>query len=41
MAQYPENYLVIYDVPLDTNLNRLPHYPSVFIGKEEFEEREE
>ena len=41
VAQYPENYLVIYDVPLDTNLNRLPHYPSVFIGKEEFEEREE
>ena len=41
VAQYPENYLVIYDVPLDTNLNSLPHYPSVFIGKEEFEEREE
>lgn len=37
VAQYPENYLVIYDVPLDTNLNSLPHYPSVFIGKEEFE----
>ena len=36
VAQYPENYLVIYDVPLDTNLNSLPHYPSVFIGKEEF-----
>ncbi len=41
VAQYPENYLVIYDVPLDTNLSSLPHYPSVFIGKEEFEEREE
>ena len=41
VAQYPENYLAIYDVPLDTNLNSLPHYPSVFIGKEEFEEREE
>ncbi|MGX7074263.1 phosphoribosylaminoimidazole carboxylase [Falseniella ignava] len=40
-TQYPENYLAIYDVPLDTNLNSLPHYPSVFIGKEEFEEREE
>ena len=36
-TQYPENYLAIYDVPLDTDLNRLDHYPSVFIGKEEFE----
>ncbi|VPI39907.1 phosphoribosylaminoimidazole carboxylase ATPase subunit [Streptococcus pneumoniae] len=36
-AQYPENYLAIYDVPLDTDLNTLDHYPSVFIGKEEFE----
>ena len=36
-AQYPENYLAIYDLPLDTDLNELPHYPSVFIGKEEFE----
>ena len=36
IAQYPENYLAIYDLPLDTNLNELPHYPSVFIGKEEF-----
>ena len=35
--QYPENYLAIYDLPLDTDLNELPHYPSVFIGKEEFE----
>ncbi|VPD04922.1 phosphoribosylaminoimidazole carboxylase ATPase subunit [Streptococcus pneumoniae] len=36
-SQYPENYLAIYDVPLDTDLNTLDHYPSVFIGKEEFE----
>ncbi|EGP70253.1 hypothetical protein [Streptococcus mitis] len=36
-TQYPENYLAIYDVPLDTDLNTLDHYPSVFIGKEEFE----
>ena len=35
-AQYPENYLSIYDLPLDTDLNTLDHYPSVFIGKEEF-----
>ena len=37
VALYPENYLAIYDLPLDTDLNELPHYPSVFIGKEEFE----
>ena len=37
IAQYPENYLAIYDLPLETNLNELLHYPSVFIGKEEFE----
>ena len=37
VAQFPENYLAIYDVPLDTDLNTLDHYPSVFIGKEEFE----
>ncbi|KXT72674.1 hypothetical protein STRDD10_01805 [Streptococcus sp. DD10] len=36
-AHYPENYLAIYDLPLDTDLNTLSHYPSVFIGKEEFE----
>ena len=37
VTQYPENYLSIYDVPLDTDLNTLEHYPSVFIEKEEFE----
>ena len=37
IAQYSENYLAIYDLPLETNLNELLHYPSVFIGKEEFE----
>lgn len=36
VAQYPENYLAIYDLPLDIDLNTLSHYPSVFIGKEEF-----
>ena len=34
--QYPNNYLAIYDLPLDTNLSNLPHYPSVAISKEEF-----
>lgn len=38
VAQYPDNYLAIYDVPLDTDLNTLDHYPSVWIGKEEFEQ---
>ncbi|EFX58068.1 hypothetical protein [Streptococcus sp. M334] len=37
-TQYPENYLDIYSLPLDTDLNTLDHYPSVFIEKEEFEE---
>lgn len=35
--QFPEDYLTIYDLPLNTDLNKLPHYPSVAIGKEEFE----
>lgn len=34
---YPEDYLAIYDLPLDTDLTKLGHYPSVAIGKEEFE----
>ena len=37
VALYPENHLAIYDLPLETDLNELLHYPSVFIGKEEFE----
>ena len=35
--QYPENYLAIYNLPLDTDLNTLDHSPSVWIGKEGFE----
>lgn len=34
--QYPDNYLAIYDSPLDTDLSSLPHYPSVAISREEF-----
>ena len=34
--QYPNNYLAIYDSPLDTDLSSLLHYPSVAISKEEF-----
>ena len=37
VARNPKNYLAIYDLPVDTDLNELQHYPSVFIGKEEFE----
>ena len=37
VVQYPENYLAIYDVQLDKDLNTLDHYPSGWIGKEEFE----
>ncbi|WP_262082054.1 phosphoribosylaminoimidazole carboxylase [Streptococcus sp. Marseille-Q5855] len=36
-TQYPENYLAIYDLLLDNDLNIFSHSPSVFIGKEEFE----
>lgn len=35
-TQYPSDDLAIYDLPLDTDLSRLPHYPLVAIGKEEF-----
>ena len=34
--QYPADYLAIYDLPLDTDLNTLEHYPSVAIVKDEF-----
>ena len=37
VVQYPENYLAVYDLPLDMDLNMLDDYPSVWIGKEEFE----
>ncbi|ORO49921.1 phosphoribosylaminoimidazole carboxylase [Streptococcus oralis] len=37
-AQYPENYLAIYDLLIDTDLNTPELYSSVWIGKEEFEE---
>ena len=37
VEKHPENYLAIYDLPLDTDFNTPNHYPSVWIGKEEFE----
>ena len=35
--QYLDNYLAIYDLPLDSDLSSLPHYPTVAISKEEFD----
>ena len=32
------NYLEIYNISMDTDLNTLDYYPSVWIGKEEFED---
>ena len=37
VAQYPENYLAIYDLPMDTDLDTLDHYRSVWVGKEQLE----
>lgn len=34
VAQYPENYLAIYDLPLDTDLNTLDHNSLMTIGIE-------
>jgi len=34
--KYLNDYLAVYDLPLDTDLTTLPHYPSVEIGKEDF-----
>lgn len=35
--QYLNDYFAIYDLPLDTDLSKLVQYPSVAIGKEEFQ----
>lgn len=32
-AQYPNDYLAIYDFPLDTDWASLDHYPSVEISR--------
>lgn len=31
--QYPDNYYMVYSVPLDTDLTTLNHYPSISIEK--------
>lgn len=35
-TQFPDDYLAIYDLPLDTDLTTLPHYPSVAISLDDF-----
>ncbi|WP_161978797.1 phosphoribosylaminoimidazole carboxylase [Streptococcus sp. S784/96/1] len=34
--RYPNDYLATYDLPLDTDLTVLPHYPSVAICPDDF-----
>jgi len=31
-AKYPERYFMVYSVPLDTELEKLNHYPSIAIS---------
>lgn len=38
--QFPEDYLAIYDLPVNVELNQLSHYPSIEISKEDFETSE-
>lgn len=35
-AKYPNDYLAVYDLPLDVDLGSLPHYPSVAISPDDF-----
>lgn len=35
-TQYPNDYLAVYDLPLDVDLGGLPHYPSVAISPDDF-----
>lgn len=39
-VKYPNDYLAIYDLPLDMDLSALPHYPSVAISPDDFKEGE-
>ena len=36
-AVNPQNYYMVYSVPLDTDLTKLSHYPSIAIGAEDLE----
>lgn len=33
----PENYYMVYSVPLDMDLTTLPHYPSIEITREDLQ----
>lgn len=37
IQSYSSDYLTVYDLPLDTDLNQLDHYPSVAIHEDDFE----
>lgn len=39
--KFPKDYLAIYDLPLDTDLASLPHYPSVAIEPDDFKGEED
>ena len=35
-AANPEQYYMVYSVPLDTDLTELPHYPSIAVTEDDF-----
>lgn len=39
MEKDPESYYMVYSVPLDTDLTRLGHYPSICITKEDLKSK--
>lgn len=37
ISNNPDNYYMVYSVPLDTDLTTLTHYPSIAISKKDLE----
>ena len=37
LEKSPENYYMVYSVPLDTDLTELSHYPSIEITREDLQ----
>ena len=37
LEESPENYYMVYSVPLDTDLTELAHYPSIEITREDLQ----
>lgn len=37
IANNPNNYYMVYSLPLDTDLTQLAHYPSIAISREDLE----